>query len=80
MLLEYVDVIHFLVTIALIMEWTADDFYEWYLKKNKSNDYTNQVKYPSVSTIYIYHLLLLVCIMASEGLASHWELWGFAQG
>ena len=37
MLLEFVDVIHFLITIALIMEWSADDIYKVYLQKNKIN-------------------------------------------
>jgi len=37
MLLEFVDIIHFLVTIALIMEWDANDVYQMYLHKNKVN-------------------------------------------
>ena len=34
---EYVDVMHFFVSIALIAGWDADTVYEAYLKKNNVN-------------------------------------------
>lgn len=34
---EYVDVLHFYVSLALINEWTAEDIYNAYLDKNKVN-------------------------------------------
>jgi len=34
---EYVDALHFFITIAIINGWTAEDIYEAYTKKNKVN-------------------------------------------
>ena len=34
---EYVDALHFFVTIALCNHWTAEDVYNAYLKKNNIN-------------------------------------------
>lgn len=34
---EYIDVLHFFLTIALCMDWTAAQIYEAYLKKNNVN-------------------------------------------
>jgi len=37
LLKEYIDVLHFFVTIALVNEWTAKQVYNAYMAKNKVN-------------------------------------------
>lgn len=42
---EYVDVLHFFVSIALINEWTASDIHAAYLHKNGINHTRQNEKY-----------------------------------
>lgn len=42
---EYVDVLHFFISLALINEWTAEDVYNAYLSKNNINHQRQETGY-----------------------------------